>query len=123
EAWYPDLGPVGPESAVALLREVGRRSIELVAHWQRVGFVHGVLNTDNLSLLGLTLDYGPYGWLEPYEAEWTPNTTDAATHRYSYGNQPRVVLWNLARLAESLAPIVGRVQPLEALMGELVEAL
>ena len=54
----------------------------------RVGFVHGVMNTDNMSILGLTIDYGPYGWLEGYDPEWTPNTTDAGGRRYRYGHQP-----------------------------------
>jgi len=76
--------------------------------WMRLGFVHGVMNTDNLSALGLTIDYGPYGWLEGYDPMWTPNTTDAQGRRYSYGNQPGIAQWNLARLAEALLPIVER---------------
>ena len=56
----------------------------------RVGFVHGVMNTDNMSILGLTIDYGPYGWLEGYDPDWTPNTTDAQGRRYRYGNQPQI---------------------------------
>ena len=61
----------------------------MVADWMRVGFVHGVMNTDNMSILGLTIDYGPYGWLEPFDLDWTPNTTDASGRRYRFGNQPR----------------------------------
>jgi uncharacterized protein YdiU (UPF0061 family) len=76
--------------------------------WMRLGFVHGVMNTDNLSALGLTIDYGPYGWLEGYDPMWTPNTTDAQGRRYCYGNQPGIAQWNLARLAEALLPIVDR---------------
>ena len=72
----------------------------------RVGFVHGVMNTDNMSILGLTIDYGPYGWLEGYEPGWTPNTTDASGRRYCYGNQPQIALWNLARLASAILPVV-----------------
>jgi uncharacterized protein YdiU (UPF0061 family) len=71
------------------------------------------MNTDNLSALGLTIDYGPYGWLEGYDPMWTPNTTDAQGRRYSYGNQPGIAQWNLARLAEALLPIVER-EALEA---------
>jgi uncharacterized protein YdiU (UPF0061 family) len=78
----------------------------MIAHWMRVGFVHGVMNTDNMSILGLTIDYGPYGWLEGYEPGWTPNTTDASGRRYCFGNQPQIALWNLARLASALLPIV-----------------
>jgi len=72
-----------------------------------------VMNTDNLSILGLTIDYGPYGWLEGYDLEWTPNTTDAEGRRYCYGNQPHVAQWNLARLAEALLPLVPDKQALE----------
>ncbi len=79
-----------------------------MADWMRLGFVHGVMNTDNLSILGLTIDYGPYGWLEGYDPEWTPNTTDAQGRRYAYGNQPDIALWNLARLAEALLPLIAR---------------
>ncbi len=87
-------------------REICRRTGLLMADWMRLGFVHGVMNTDNLSILGLTVDYGPYGWLEGYDLEWTPNTTDAEGRRYCYGNQPHIAQWNLARLAEALLPLV-----------------
>jgi uncharacterized protein YdiU (UPF0061 family) len=95
-------------------REVCRRTGELMADWMRLGFVHGVMNTDNLSILGLTIDYGPYGWLEGYDLEWTPNTTDAQGRRYCYGNQPHVAQWNLARLAEALLPLVPDQAQLQA---------
>jgi len=94
--------------------EVCRRTGLLMADWMRLGFVHGVMNTDNLSLLGLTIDYGPYGWLEGYDLEWTPNTTDAEGRRYCYGNQPHIAQWNLVRLAEALLPLVADKAPLEA---------
>jgi uncharacterized protein YdiU (UPF0061 family) len=80
----------------------------------RVGFVHGVMNTDNLSILGLTIDYGPYGWLEDYDPDWTPNTTDAQGRRYAYGQQPRIAHWNLSRLAGALAPLFADAAPLHA---------
>jgi uncharacterized protein YdiU (UPF0061 family) len=79
-----------------------------MSDWMRLGFVHGVMNTDNMSVLGLTIDYGPYGWLEGYDPTWTPNTTDAGTRRYCYGNQPQIGLWNLARLAEALLPLIPK---------------
>jgi uncharacterized protein YdiU (UPF0061 family) len=84
-----------------------------MADWMRVGFVHGVMNTDNMSILGVTIDYGPYGWLEGYDPNWTPNTTDAPTLRYTYGNQPQIAHWNLARLAEALLPLGLDPAPLE----------
>ncbi|NVO30350.1 protein adenylyltransferase SelO [Hymenobacter lapidiphilus] len=106
---FPELGtpsPDTPEVYVAWLTEICRRTAEMVTHWQTVGFVHGVLNTDNMSILGLTIDYGPYGWLEPYEPGWTPNTTDFTNYRYAFGQQPQVVLWNLTQLAQALTPLV-----------------
>ena len=84
-----------------------------MAHWMRVGFVHGVMNTDNMSILGLTIDYGPYGWLDSYDPDLTPNTTDAGERRYRFSNQPRVAKWNLIKLAEALYPLIGSIPPLE----------
>ena len=93
--------------------EVCISTAQLMAHWMRVGFVHGVMNTDNVSILGLTIGYGPYGWLEGYEPDWTPNTTDAQGRRYRYINQPRVALWNLAQLANALYPLINDVELLQ----------
>jgi serine/tyrosine/threonine adenylyltransferase len=93
--------------------EICISTAQLMAHWMRVGFVHGVMNTDNMSILGLTIDYGPYGLLEGYEPDWTPNTTDAQGRRYRYINQPRVALWNLAQLANALYPLINSVEPLQ----------
>ena len=94
--------------------EVVRRSALLVVDWMRVGFVHGVLNTDNMSILGLTIDYGPYGWLESFDPNWTPNTTDAGQRRYRYAAQPHIVGWNLAQLANALLPLVDDTAKLQA---------
>lgn len=93
--------------------EICIRTAQLMAHWMRVGFVHGVMNTDNMSILGLTIDYGPYGWLEGYDLNWTPNTTDAQGRRYRYGNQPRIALWNLAQLANAIYPLINNVELLQ----------
>jgi uncharacterized protein YdiU (UPF0061 family) len=86
----------------------------MIVHWMRVGFVHGVMNTDNMSILGQTIDYGPYGWLENYDPGWTPNTTDAGGRRYRFGNQPQVAMWNLLQLANSLVPLVPDTDSLQA---------
>ncbi len=120
---YPHLGPLTSASLVALYEEVAERTLRLALEWQRVGFVHGVLNTDNMSILGLTIDYGPYGWLEPYDPSWTPNTTDAHGRRYRFGAQPVVALWNLARLAEAWAPLLGEVEPFERVLQAQADAL
>jgi len=100
-------------SYVAWYHEICRRTARLMVDWMRLGFVHGVMNTDNMSILGLTIDYGPYGWLEGYDPMWTPNTTDAEGRRYCYGNQPYIAQWNLARLAEALSPLIPDQAALE----------
>jgi uncharacterized protein YdiU (UPF0061 family) len=110
---FSSLGPPGPATYAAFFEEVCRRTATMVAHWMRVGFVHGVMNTDNMSVLGLTIDYGPYGWLEDFDPDWTPNTTDRGTRRYRFAHQPGVALWNLVRFAEALAPLVGSGEPFE----------
>lgn len=116
-SFYPQFGPPSPEAYLAMFGEVCERTALLMAQWLRVGFVHGVMNTDNMSILGLTIDYGPYGWLEGYEPNWTPNTTDAQGRRYCFGRQASIALWNLARLAEALIPLVGSAGELEAALG------
>ncbi len=103
--------------------DVCDRTAAMVVGWMRVGFVHGVMNTDNLSILGLTMDYGPYGWIEPYDPGWTPNTTDAQGRRYRFGHQPAVTRWNLLQLARALAPLLDDVAPLEAALGRYGETV
>ncbi|WP_298503740.1 protein adenylyltransferase SelO [uncultured Maribacter sp.] len=112
-----------PSKAVYLqfFKEVMLRNLDMVIHWQRVGFVHGVMNTDNMSILGLTIDYGPYGWLEGYDAGWTPNTTDRQYKRYRFGNQADIVLWNLYQLANALYPLIEESQGLEAILEEYTD--
>jgi uncharacterized protein YdiU (UPF0061 family) len=86
----------------------------MIVEWMRVGFVHGVMNTDNMSILGLTIDYGPYGWIDDFDPNWTPNTTDAGGRRYRFGQQPAIAQWNLIRLAEALRPLFESTAPLQA---------
>jgi len=109
---YPELGEPSNEVYLQWFEEICRRTAVMIAHWMTVGFVHGVMNTDNMSILGVTIDYGPYGWLEPYDPDWTPNTTDFGQHRYAYGQQPRVALWNLLMLARALAHLVSNPEDL-----------
>jgi uncharacterized protein YdiU (UPF0061 family) len=110
---YPEVGEPSPATYVKWFEDVCRRTAALMVDWMRLGFVHGVMNTDNMSILGITIDYGPYGWLEGYDPTWTPNTTDAQGRRYSYGNQPRIGLWNVVQFANALIPLVGEKEPLE----------
>ncbi|MDB4274092.1 YdiU family protein, partial [Algibacter sp.] len=115
---FSHLGKPSKETYIAFFKEVSNRTLDMIIHWQRVGFVHGVMNTDNMSILGLTIDYGPYGWLEGYEYGWTPNTTDRQHKRYRYGNQPNIGLWNLLQLANAMYPLIEDAEPLEAVLNQ-----
>ncbi len=108
----------GNPQIAAWFGEICAKTARMVAHWMRVGFVHGVMNTDNMSILGLTIDYGPYGWVDNFDPNWTPNTTDAQGRRYCFGRQPGIARWNLACLAEALAAI----EPDHDALGTALEA-
>jgi len=114
--FYPEIKSDGKQKYLDFFRAVLERTLEMVVEWQRVGFVHGVMNTDNMSILGLTIDYGPYGWLEGYEPGWTPNTTDRQSRRYRYEYQPRIAYWNLMQLGNALYPLIEEVEPLEDIL-------
>lgn len=120
--FFPQLGIPSKEAYIQFFKQVSESSLEMVIHWQRVGFVHGVMNTDNMSILGLTIDYGPYGWLEGFDPGWTPNTTDRQHKRYRFGNQPDIVLWNLYQLANALYPLIGEAEGLESVLKEFSES-
>ena len=114
--FYSELGKPSKETYVRLFEKITNKTIDMIVNWQRVGFVHGVMNTDNMSILGLTIDYGPYGWLDDFDFNWTPNTTDAQNKRYRYGNQPNIALWNLLQLANALYPLVEESEPFELIL-------
>ncbi len=114
--FYPEITTAGKEAYIAFFREVSNRTLDMIIHWERVGFVHGVMNTDNMSILGLTIDYGPYGWLEGYDLNWTPNTTDRQHRRYRFGKQSDIGLWNLYQLANALYPLIEEAEPLEKIL-------
>jgi uncharacterized protein YdiU (UPF0061 family) len=101
---YPQLREQ-PQPYLALLQEVIDRTADLLAQWQAVGFAHGVMNTDNMSILGLTLDYGPYGFMEGYNPGYICNHSDYQG-RYAFDQQPQVGLWNLTCLAQALMPLI-----------------
>ena len=105
EHHYPDCRN-HPQPYVALLGEVARRTAELMAQWQSVGFCHGVMNTDNMSILGLTIDYGPFGFLDGYDPAHICNHTDRQG-RYAFASQPNIGFWNVHALAQSLMPLMG----------------
>jgi len=105
---YPHLAD-HPQPYHALLSEVTKRSAELVAHWQAVGFMHGVLNTDNMSIIGETLDYGPFGFMEAFNPRHICNHSDHQG-RYAYQMQPRIVEWNCYALGQAMLPLMGDVE-------------
>jgi uncharacterized protein YdiU (UPF0061 family) len=113
---FPQIQGEGVEKYLAFFQEVTQTTLKMIVDWQRVGFVHGVMNTDNMSIHGITIDYGPYGWLEDYNSGWTPNTTDSQHKRYRFGNQPEIALWNLYQLANALYPLIEDAKPLEAIL-------
>ena len=113
EHHYPELSQHS-NPYLALLGEVIERTAKLIAQWQSVGFCHGVMNTDNMSILGLTLDYGPFGFLDGYNPKHICNHSDYEG-RYAYDQQPEIGLWNLACLAQTMTPLIDE----EAIKAEL----
>jgi uncharacterized protein YdiU (UPF0061 family) len=116
QRYYPHI--TGEDRVIRWLKEVVAKTAKLMVEWLRVGFVHGVMNTDNMSILGLTIDYGPYSFLDNYDPEFTPNTTDLPGRRYAFGNQSAIAYWNLGCLANALVPLFETTDPLvEAVEG------
>lgn len=111
EKYYPQLQE--ENKIISWFQEVIEKTALLMVEWQRVGFVHGVMNTDNMSVLGVTIDYGPFSFLDDYDPAFTPNTTDLPGRRYAYGNQPSIGYWNLSRLASALLPLFDDSKLLE----------
>ncbi len=112
----PHSGRFTPDNYVQWFAEVCERTITLIVHWMRVGFVHGVMNTDNMSLIGETIDYGPYGWIDDFDLNWTPNHSDAYEKRYRFGNQAQIGQWNLVQLGNAILPLIGEAQPLQKII-------
>ena len=94
------------EWILAMFAHIVDATAHLVAKWMSVGFTHGVLNTDNLSLASITIDYGPFGFLDDYDPNYIPNHSDDSG-RYDYESQPGICLWNLGRLAVALTPLLS----------------
>ncbi|OZA27751.1 MAG: hypothetical protein B7X91_07530 [Hydrogenophilales bacterium 17-64-11] len=113
--YYPELA-ARAEPYAELLREVARRTAELMADWQAAGFSHGVMNTDNMSILGLTLDYGPFGFMDAFDPGFVCNHSDSGG-RYAFDQQPDVAAWNLTKLAQTLVPLLS-VETASAAIGD-----
>ena len=110
---FTGLGTPCVDTYLQWYSDICQRTVQMVVHWLRVGFVHGVMNTDNMSILGLTIDYGPYGWLDDFNVRWTPNTTDAGHRRYHFGNQSNIAFWNLAQLGNAIFSLIKDAKPLQ----------
>jgi uncharacterized protein YdiU (UPF0061 family) len=110
--FYPELADAANPYA-ALLAEVSRRTAHLMAQWQAVGFMHGVMNTDNMSILGLTIDYGPFGFMEAFDMGHICNHSDQQG-RYAYHMQPKIGQWNCFALGQALLPLIGEVEDVHA---------
>jgi uncharacterized protein YdiU (UPF0061 family) len=118
DRFYPECRQGAVDHTEALLRlfeAVTHRTAQLIADWQAVGFCHGVMNTDNMSILGITLDYGPYGFMDAFQLGHICNHSDVEG-RYAWDRQPSVALWNLYRLAESLHPLVADAEALRGIL-------
>ncbi|XP_072934134.1 protein adenylyltransferase SelO-like [Epargyreus clarus] len=107
--YYPDIHLTDENRFIRLFSEIAHRTLDLVAKWHGVGFTHGLLNTDNMSLLGLTLDYGPFGFLDSYDGGFVANCCDGEG-RYALAKQPDVVVWNIGQLASALKPLLSASQ-------------
>ena len=122
---YPECRDAA-QPAAALLEAVARRTARLMADWQAIGFCHGVMNTDNMSILGLTVDYGPYGFLDAFDPGHVCNHSDHQG-RYAYARQPNVAFWNLHALAQALLPLIDdqdlALAALEPYKGEFADGL
>ncbi|XP_045503763.1 protein adenylyltransferase SelO, mitochondrial-like [Colias croceus] len=122
---FPEISLDDEDRYVKLYSEVAHRNLDMVATWQGIGFTHGVLNTDNISLLGLTIDYGPYGFIDHYYDHYVPNSSDDMG-RYAYKMQPEILLWNLDKFAEALVLIlkveqIAKIRAIQATLDEYVE--
>lgn len=106
ESYFPEIVSSGHQRYKDFFENVCTRTADLIVEWCRVGFVHGVMNTDNMSILGLTIDYGPYSMMDEYNLSFTPNTTDLPGRRYAFGKQGQISHWNLWKLASALQPII-----------------
>jgi uncharacterized protein YdiU (UPF0061 family) len=120
DGFYPELRDAA-NPYLALLTEVTRRTGRLIAQWQAVGFMHGVMNTDNMSILGVTLDYGPFGFMEAFDVDHICNHTDQGG-RYSYANQVPVGHWNCYALANALLPLIGDKEAAQAALDVYIDA-
>lgn len=116
ENYFPEIDHHNPAKYVEFFQTVSEKTADMIVEWFRVGFVHGVMNTDNMSILGFTIDYGPFSFLDEYDLNFTPNTTDLPGRRYAFGNQAKIAQWNLWQLANALFPLIKEESKLETIL-------
>lgn len=104
--YFPEIVSEGKEKYKDFFSKICEKTADLMVQWYRVGFVHGVMNTDNMSVLGLTIDYGPFSMLDEFDLNFTSNTTDLPGRRYAFGKQAQISQWNLWQLANALFPLI-----------------
>ena len=119
ERFYPE-SRAAPQPYLHFLEQVARRTARLFAQWQGVGFCHGVLNTDNMSILGLTIDYGPFGFMDAFDAGYVCNHSDSHG-RYAYNMQPQIAHWNLYALGQALVPLTEDLDATKAAIDAFVD--
>jgi uncharacterized protein YdiU (UPF0061 family) len=113
--YFPNITSTGTQKVIDFFEEVLKATLQTILHWQRVGFVHGVMNTDNMSIHGYTIDYGPFGFMDVFDPMFTPNTTDTQK-RYCYKNQPNSALYNSIQLANALYSLVNEATPFQEII-------
>lgn len=118
ENYFPEIDLKSEKKYEQWFQKISESTADLLVHWFRVGFVHGVMNTDNMSILGLSIDYGPFSFLDEYDLNFTPNTTDLPGRRYAFGNQAKIAQWNLWQLANALFPLVKSEKALEKILND-----
>jgi uncharacterized protein YdiU (UPF0061 family) len=118
ENYFPEVDHNNPNKYTEYFQSVTEKTADMIVDWYRVGFVHGVMNTDNMSILGLTIDYGPFSFLDEYNLNFTPNTTDLPGRRYAFGNQAKIAQWNLWQLANALFPLIKDESKLEHILDD-----
>lgn len=116
--YFPEITSAGIQKYKDFFENVARRTADLMVEWYRTGFVHGVMNTDNMSILGLTIDYGPFSMMDEYDLNFTPNTTDLPGRRYAFGRQGQISQWNLWQLANALHPLIQDEKFLEDILND-----
>ena len=121
ENYFPEIDSESPEKYSEFFQNVSERTARLIVEWYRVGYVHGVMNTDNMSILGLPIDYGPFSFVDEYSLNFTPNTTDLPGRRYAFGNQAKIAQWNLWQLANALFPLIKDEKKLEKTLNDFNE--